>query len=264
MSFKEFRLDAKSAGAQALDSLWGPGPPGDLLYDMSAKGRGRGNHASRVGTGNVWTPSERGMVAQYNGTDDGFNSEFSLPIGLLPFSVMAWVWLDSTVVSTQANIIGEGSLGAGEWLLRVALSDVGANAKLAFYGDAGGMVAAGANGTFPRDVWTHAAATRSAAGILALYQNGVLLGTDATAADNLASAGVLTIGNANGVALRWWKGMIDDVRYYSRALSIGQIAHIYEATRWTPYTDIAKGPIRRYGSARRQWGHVRRKARAKK
>lgn len=257
MSFKEFRLDAKSAGAQALDGLWGPGPPGDLLYDVSAKGRGRGNHGTRVGAGNVWTSSERGIVSQFNGVDDAWNCERALGIDNYAFTLMAWVWLDSTVLSTTASVLGIGDLGADELQYRVQNSHA-AGARLRVFGNAGTINVDSVGGSFHgvKESWVHVAVSRIRSGAANIYQNGLLMGTDATAGANLNTVKVLQIGCADSAAISWWKGMIDDVRYYSRTLSIAEITHIYRTTRWTPYADIALGRIRRHG--RHQRGHVRR------
>ncbi len=256
MSIQEFRLDTKSAGAQALEGLWGP-VVGDLLYDMSAKGRGRGNHATRTGTGPRSQYSDRGRALLFNGADDQWTCERSLEIGLDSFTVMAWVWLDSTTLKTNCAAVAQGDSGVAEWMLYILTSE-GVNARLAMYGDAGGISVNAGAGTFLafEDQWTHVAVTRSAAGLCSTYQNGLLMGSDATAADNLNTAKTFTIGCADSHAQRWWQGMIDDVRHYSRALSIGQITQIYNATRWTPYADIALGRIRQHGRA--QTGHVRR------
>lgn len=256
MSIKEFRLDRKSVGAQALEGLWGPGPRGDLLYDMSAKGMGKGNHATRTGTGPRTQMSDRGRVLLFNGVDDVWTTEFALGINTEAFTLCAWILLDSTVPTSAASMIGSGDGGAGEFMFRVSNSDV-ANARLSFYGNIGGISVSGGLGQFNawKDIWVHAAVTRDAAGLSVLYQNGLLVSTDAAAADNLNTVELMTIGAADAHPTRWWKGMIDDVRYYSRALSLGQIAHIYESTRWTPYADITTTRIRRFG--RHHWGHVR-------
>ncbi|MEE9185242.1 MAG: LamG domain-containing protein [Acidimicrobiia bacterium] len=257
MSIKEFRLDRKAAGAQALEGLWGPGPPGDLLYDMA--GVGKGNHATRAGTGARSQLSDRGRVLLFNGVDDVWESERSLNIGTEAFTITAWVWLDSTVPGANASFASQGDTAAGEWMFRVVGSNV-AGAQLGAYGDTGILNAAAPIGTFHpvKDEWVHVALTREVvAADCHVYQNGALMWTD-PAIVNLNTAKAFDIGGADDAAGRWWKGMIDDVRYYSRTLSLGEITHMYNATRYTPYADIALGRMRRYG--RVDTGHVRRAA----
>lgn len=257
MSLKQFRLDTKSAGAQALEGLWGPGPPGDLLYDMSAKGRGRGNHATRTGAGPRSQYDEvRGHSLLFNGVDDVWSTERALQVDAGAFTMTAWVWLDSTTLQVNAAVCGSGDFHAAEWMFRISGSN-GAAAALQGYGALGNISAAAVAGTFHglKDSWAHVAFSRTTGGVANIYQNGLFVGTDATAADNLNTAKVLQIGCADSAANRWWQGMIDDVRHYSRALSLGEISHIYERTRYHPYADIVLEPIRRHG--RHHWGHVR-------
>jgi len=248
MSVKEFRLDAKSAGAQALEGLWGPGPPGDLLFDVSAKGRGRGNHATRVGAGARTQMSDRGRVLLFNGVNDLWETERSLEINADPFTLMAWVWLDTTVPTNLAAMLGSGFTAVAEWIFYVTPSTGGVPCRLWALGENGPISAAAALGTFDsaKDNWTHVAWTRTAGAVAYVYQNGIQVATDATAGSNLSTAKALQIGCADTNLLCWWKGMIDDVRYYRRALSIGEITHIYRTTRWTPYADILLRPTRRY------------------
>lgn len=248
MSIKEFRLDRKAGGAQALDGLWGPGPPGDLLYDMSAKDMGRGNHATRTGAGARTQLSDRGRALLFNGADDVWTTEHGLAIGTAAFTACAWVWLDSTVATAAASCLGCGDTAADEWHFRVTDSQHVANAYLTGFGRAGTIRADGAVASFHafKNNWTHVAFTRADSDVANIYQNGLLMGTDATGGGAINTTKSLTIGGADGHAIRWWKGMISDVRYYSRALSLGQIAHIYNATRWTPYADIALRLRRRH------------------
>lgn len=257
MSIKEFRLDAKAEGVHGLDGLWGP-LVGDLLYDMSAKGRGRGNHATRVGTGARTQLSDRGRVMLFNGADDAWNCERAFSIGLRPFTVCAWVWLTGPPATTLPSPFSSGNVGAGEWMLRIVNAQ-NANAQGQFYGAAAAINALSPLGTFhaTKDGWTHVAITRRGA-LGRLYQDGLLVASDATSASNLNTAAVFQIGSAGSGANYWWDGMIDDVRYYSRELSLGQLAHIHRTTQYTPYADIALGRIRRHGAV--HTGHVRRAA----
>jgi len=255
MSIKDFRLDRKSAGAQALDGLWGPGPPGDLLYDMS----GRGNHATRIGSTPDFRNTERGLVPWYDGVDDAYNCERRINLDAVAFTVMAWVWSDSTVATTVPAVCGMGESNPGDWRIRLANAQ-NPGVSMTADGDAGGIACNAAAGSFDavRDTWVHVAFTRwiGAAAGAALYQDGLLMATDAVAPDDLNVADVLQIGCCDNKANRWWKGYIDDVRWYSRALSIAQVTHIYRTTRYHPYADIALGRIRRHG--RVHTGHVRR------
>lgn len=251
MSIKEFRLDRKSAGAHCLRGLWGP-KMGDLVYDVSATGGGKANHATRAGGEPRSVPSERGHVMLFDGVNDAYASERGLdlggPTGIEAFTVMAWVWLDSTVPQVAPGIMSQGAFGGTEWILWIGWANI-ANANLWF--SAIGISCEAPLGSFHavKNQWVHVAASRQmiggGGGTVSIYQNGVLMDTDPTALNNVGTAKVLQIGSGQSEATRWFKGMIDDVRYYNRGMSIAEIHHVYQTTRYHPYADIMLRPTRR-------------------
>jgi len=248
MTVKEFRLDRKSTGAHQLEGLWGP-LEGDLLYDMSAKNGGMGHHGTRAGTGPRSQRSTRGQVPLFNGVDDYYQCDGPMRISHDTFTVMAWVWLDSTGLDDKPTAVGSGAGGASDWLLAIYDADV-AGSFLRFNGVA--ITAAAAAGSFHplKDSWAHIAAVRwhdggSANAQMDLYQNGLLVGNDNVAHSTFLPYEIVQIGQSFGRANRWWQGMIDDVRYYSRALTGAQIHYIYRRTKDTPYADLMLRPTRR-------------------
>jgi len=79
-----------------------------------------------------------------------------------------------------------------------------------------------ASGTaLPLNIWTHLAFSYDGA-TLRLYINGVQVGTQALTGPIAASTGSLRIGG-NAVWGEYFKGLIDEVRIYNRALSAGEI-----------------------------------------
>jgi hypothetical protein len=70
-------------------------------------------------------------------------------------------------------------------------------------------------------VWSHLAVTYDGS-VLRLYVNGVLANTTLVVGQIGVSNGALRIGG-NTVWNEWFKGLIDEVRIYSRALSAAQI-----------------------------------------
>jgi hypothetical protein len=82
-----------------------------------------------------------------------------------------------------------------------------------------------ASGTEPVDpnAWTHLSATYDG-NLLRMYVDGVLVGSKATSGEDLsAGAGPLTFG-ANNVWGERFRGLIDEVRVYNRALTREEIA----------------------------------------
>jgi hypothetical protein len=71
------------------------------------------------------------------------------------------------------------------------------------------------------NTWTHLAATYDGTA-LRLYVNGVQVSSLNVAGSMPSSTGALKLGG-NAVWGEWFKGKIDDVRVYARALTAGEI-----------------------------------------
>jgi hypothetical protein len=70
--------------------------------------------------------------------------------------------------------------------------------------------------------WSHLAMTWSGS-TLRLYVNGSQVATRSTGTTMTATTGPFRIGGTS-VATAWFRGLIDEVRYYNRALSAAEIA----------------------------------------
>jgi glucose/arabinose dehydrogenase len=73
----------------------------------------------------------------------------------------------------------------------------------------------------PLDAWTHLAATYDGT-TMRLFVNGVQVGTKAQTGSMLTSTGALRMGG-NAVWTEFFRGVMDDVRIYNRALSAAEI-----------------------------------------
>jgi hypothetical protein len=80
---------------------------------------------------------------------------------------------------------------------------------------------AGGTGALPPNAWSHHAATYDGAA-LRLYVNAALVRTTSYAGSIATSASPLRIGG-NSVWPEWFKGLIDDVRVYGKALTASEI-----------------------------------------
>ena len=100
-----------------------------------------------------------------------------------------------------------------------ANSDRGRPAGIAYTGGAE-RTAYGSN-SVPTSTWTHLAVTHDGTNAR-LYVNGTLVSTVATPGTKPSVNGALRIGG-NGVWKEWFKGQIDDVRVYDRALTAAEI-----------------------------------------
>jgi hypothetical protein len=76
-------------------------------------------------------------------------------------------------------------------------------------------------GAVPSNAWTHVAATYDGS-TLRFFVNGVQVASKSGISTVLASTGALKIGG-NSVWGEYFRGLIDDVRIYNRALSLAEI-----------------------------------------
>lgn len=73
----------------------------------------------------------------------------------------------------------------------------------------------------PLNTWTHVAVTYDGA-TLRMFVNGVQVRSSAATGAAVATSGALRIGG-NSVWGEYFRGLIDEVRIYSRALLAGEI-----------------------------------------
>jgi hypothetical protein len=85
----------------------------------------------------------------------------------------------------------------------------------------GGERGVNASAATPLNVWTHLAVTYDGA-MLRLFSNGAQVAQLAQAGSIAVSTGVLRIGG-NAIWSEWFKGLIDEVRVYNRALTAAEI-----------------------------------------
>ena len=90
------------------------------------------------------------------------------------------------------------------------------------YTSGGSEVNLNAGSAVPVGQWTHLAGTFDGV-TLKLYVNGQLVGSRASAAPIDVTDGVLRIGGDDQWDKEWFPGVIDEVRIYSRALSMAEI-----------------------------------------
>lgn len=89
-------------------------------------------------------------------------------------------------------------------------------------------------GSLNYGVWSHVVASFDSDGVVSFYINGVLKGTPGDFGDptGITTTNALTIGNRSGATDRTFDGLIGEVGMWNRVLSVGEILHIYNATKW--------------------------------
>jgi hypothetical protein len=215
-----------SASVTVTVSNTAPPPPTGLVaaYNFNA---GSGTALSdRSGTGNNGTIANgTWSIAGHSGGALSFNGTSTLVT--VPDSNS----LDLTTGMTLEAWVNPSALGATAWR-NVIFKEQTGNMVYSLYAHQGsaplgqvfiGGVERNAVGTsaIALNAWTHLAATYDGAN-LKLYVNGALVKTLAVAGSIPTSTGVLHMGG-DSVWSEWFKGLIDDVRIYNRALSASEV-----------------------------------------
>jgi hypothetical protein len=175
---------------------------------------GNNNHGTIVGA----TPAigKRGQALRFDGTTTGVTTNLS--INEYPLAMCAWVkpqqsgHLENTIL---------GSLG-----IIFHIMDTGENNSIySIYDNNDGSVQTSA-GTVKFNQWQHVCASIGTAGNpTSIYINGLLVAGPSNLTDIDYSGYTLNIGNVNGG--QYFKGNIDEVRIYDRALSAEEIKDLY-------------------------------------
>jgi hypothetical protein len=200
-----------------------------VLDSSSAPRNGTILGATRVAAGKI------GRALSFDGVDDWVTvtdttaSKIDLTNGM---TLEAWV--NPTAMSGWETVLLKERGVAGTGLLSYALyAHDGAPQSSGFVGPAGYIRPAPANSTtdqgvrsavhtaIPLGAWTHLATTYDGAN-QRFYVNGVLVATKAQTGNIAAGNQALRIGG-NAVSGEYFKGLIDEVRIYNRALSAAEI-----------------------------------------
>lgn len=97
------------------------------------------------------------------------------------------------------------------------------------------QTAGGAHG-MSTGTWYHWIGTWDSSGNMKLYKNGVLFQEVATTGNAKTTSEVLTLGRFNyGAGSQYYDGMIDEVGYWSRALTADEVSQIFNSGRGNAY-----------------------------
>jgi hypothetical protein len=202
---------------------------GTTAADSSGNG-----HTGTLKNGAAWTTAGKyGKAILFNGLNNGANVEINDSSALdLPTNRMtleAWVY----PTSTQSQMNGYG------WkaIIQKTVDAYFLNASTLWHRPGTGGTTSGTpccqnpaqgnTGGSPLTVnqWTHLAGTWDGSSFR-LYVNGVQAGSATSSAGSLVpTTGKVRIGGPESYSNEYFKGVIDDVRIYDRALSPVEIAH---------------------------------------
>ncbi|MFF8841149.1 LamG domain-containing protein [Streptomyces sp. NPDC015127] len=208
--------------------------PGGLVghWPLDGKGADRSGRERPVtlGAGARWTTLRAGGELSFDGTSGAYAATSSVLDTTAPFTVSAWVRLsdDPTSPADPANMytaVSQDGAVASRFLLQYEPAVRNWAFKVRSE-DQSDKVSAVAHTTAALGVWTHLAGVWDGTSIH-LYVDGQLEGSANTTLSWAATQG-FNIGRAkyDGAPVNRFKGSVDDVRAYSRALAAEEIAVI--------------------------------------
>ncbi|MFI5888680.1 beta-L-arabinofuranosidase domain-containing protein [Actinoplanes sp. NPDC051513] len=190
-----------------------------------------GSPADASGNGRTATVYSAGYVAGRSGNAldlNGTSGYAALPGGILAgatnFTVALWARLDT--VTTWSRIFDFGT-GTGANMFLTPRSSTGTARFAITAGGAGGEQRIDAPSALPAGAWTHVAITRSG-NLGVLYVNGAEVARNTALTITPASLGNTTqnwLGRSQ-YADPYLDGALDNVRLYSRALSVAEISSL--------------------------------------
>lgn len=209
-------LRVHGSGASTLD-----GPVATYGFEEgtgAAAGDSSGHQLDGALSGATWAAGRFGNALAFDGADDrvtvGDTDLLDLTAGM---TLSAWVY-PTAAPGSAAAIVTKESGGDPVYLLRAGSDQ--ARPAASFTSNGAAQAVAGGS-SLPLAAWSHLTATFDGAK-LAIYVNGVLVGTHDVAPAIDASASPLRIG-ASTLAGPHFAGRIDEVRIYGRPLSLAEI-----------------------------------------
>jgi hypothetical protein len=189
----------------------------NTAYDRS--GQGNNGTITNMSTSSSPTIGKVGQALNFDGVND-FIPLPSNPIGANTVTVCAW--MKTSTLSTWQNIVSDDNFLFGPY------ND--GNNSIVVSSNGGGTVIFSANNSLTVDTWYHVCVVRLSSGTATVYINGVQSGTPGTTGTPVAG-GTLGIGDRGNGANLPFKGSIDEVRIYNRALSLSEIKQLYNMGR---------------------------------
>ncbi len=187
-------------------------PSGTQVVDAS----GYGNHGTISGATRV-TTSQFGNVLSFNGSSNWVTVNDTASLDLTTgMTVEAWVY-PTSISGWRTVTIKEQTGSASYWLY--ANDDANRPANVVNIGGSTKQLSAGSQ--VRTNTWTHLASTYDGS-TQKLYVNGALVGSRPQTGAIALSNGALRIGG-NSVWGEYFRGYIDEVRVYNRALTQTEI-----------------------------------------
>ena len=227
---------------------WLPFEEGAGLATADASGNGNSGALQNMLT-TAWTNGKSGNALSFNGVNNYVQASNNLGTN---FTLMCWVKSTQTFQTADPTYFGTGIIwsdvggNAADFILGGTRSAGGVN-RLSFFVGGTETTLSGTQ-EISTGQWMHLAVTRDGVtGQIKLYVNGVLDGT-ATAATGTLRANLGVAIGGNTLDGHYFNGLIDDVRFYSRVLTIAEVASMVPPNVPPTITSIADQTINRNAS----------------
>jgi hypothetical protein len=197
--------------------------------------QGQNNANDIIGTNNGtlqngvgFTNGEVGQAFSFNGSNQCVRIPYSPSLGFTTYTVETWIKPTGPVndPENQAVVFAQGN-GLAQLLVRTGVNGV----LVAFqFGHNGGFYAV-VSTEIPIGQFTHVAGTWDGT-TLSLYTNGVLstqVAAEASPADSGCDFFIGGFNNSCGYVGQYFNGLVDEVSYYNRALSLIEVQSIFSA-----------------------------------
>jgi hypothetical protein len=226
-AYLESIVDAPSSAYAGLASWW--------KMDSASGNSAIDDFGSNDGaiSGATWVVGKKLGALSFDGNDSVTCTAIAALKDATAFSALAWVKVNSGN-NQEGIIVQQRSTNGynGQYQLKVS-----ATGKISFYVYGGGAQQFDFSGTTSINdgLWHHVAGVRDAAGSAFIYVDGVLNGSvTGTTVRNLDPSIHIGIGADIRDSIKYFRGSIDEVRVYSRALAQTEIADFFAEPSNTP------------------------------
>ena len=191
---------------------------------------GNGNTGALVSLGTTTAPVV-GKIAQalkFNGSSQYLAIPNSSSLTPATFTASSWIYVTGGE-NTYRDIVSKGGSGTQSWAFQINTTTNNTECWVSANGSTlvsafGTTQFTAASGNFNK--WFHITCTYDGSTVR-VYVNGVQQGTASVSGTIFSSTNTITIGRWSGASTDFFRGSIDDVRIYNRALSAQEVALLY-------------------------------------
>lgn len=231
-----FNVPQKTVSYSTFTSSAGASTNGDITDGLVAWFKLNGNTNTSVGSPNgnntdaisTTHNAVQDSAFQFNGTTANINAPSTYSLGSTNVTISCWIWNSTSTASNSGSFvnIGNGGNGYGIGIGSSKYDNATPGTKLLVLFEGVRWIPTTTDlGTG----WHHVVLTLNGSGTPSVYLDGSLAGGTMTGNQATPPTGSTVIGgSANGTA-RYYKGSIDDVRLYNRALPLSEIIALYGA-----------------------------------